>query len=48
MGVVSEKRNDAVFVFGVAHELGFEPEVSLFIPREHVPMLLAMKHIMLC
>lgn len=28
MGVVLEKHNDAVFVFGVAHELGFEPEVS--------------------
>lgn len=28
MGVTLEKHNDAVFVFGVAHELGFEPEVS--------------------
>ena len=28
MGVTLDSRNDAVFVFGVAHELGYEPEVS--------------------
>lgn len=28
MGVTLDSRNDAVFVFGVAHELGYEPGVS--------------------
>lgn len=28
MGISLDKHNDAVFVFGIAHELGFEPEVS--------------------
>lgn len=37
MGVTLKKHNDAVFVFGVAHELGFEPEVSyIHSPRVRV------------
>ena len=28
MGVKLDKHNDALFVFGIAHELGYEPEVS--------------------
>lgn len=28
MGIQLDKHNDALFVFGIAHELGFEPEVT--------------------